>query len=235
MARRTPKNQLSLDYTVHADRMVLALGQIESQQVAQALFEDLVVGNWLIEPAGEVADVSSAQDIMHQIGLKLPYPQTVKVAQLHQAEDAFTGFAAVYHQKGWVFVNASAPANERCYHAHLLTAALGLHPSYPNAISLAQRAEQVVFNALLPRKEVDSFFHEGITRIPGYLAADIADFFKVPFPMVLKRALQLEVITDEQFRNYMTVKPLQSDKPRELFLAPEGSIDDFEAQLFGEV
>lgn len=234
MAKKIPKNQLSLDYTVHADRMVLALGQIESQQAAEALFEELVAGNWLIEPAGEVADVSSAQDMIHQIGLKLPYPETVKVAQLHKAEESFMGFAAVFHQKGWVFVNANAPTNERCYHAHLLTAALGLHPSYPNAISLAQRAEQVVFDTLMARKEVDSFFHEGITRIPGYLAADIADFFKVPFALVLKRALQLEVITDEQFRNYMTVKPVHSDKPSELFLTSEGSMDDFEAQLFGE-
>ncbi len=234
MAKRIPKNQLPLDYTVHADRIVLTLGQVESQQTAEILFNDLIAGNWLIEPAGEVADVSSAEEIIRQIGLKLPYPETVKVAQLHQAGEAFMGFAAVFHQKGWVFVNVTAPANERCYQTYLLTAALGLHPSYPDAISLAQRTEQVVFDTLLPRKEVGSFFHEGITRIPGYLAADIADFFKVPFPMVLKRALQLEVITDEQFRNYMTVKPLQADKPRELFLAPEGSIDDFEAQLFGE-
>ncbi len=234
MAKRIPKNQLPLDYTVHADRLVLSLGQIDSQQAAEVLFNDLVAGKWLIEPAGEVADVSSAQDMIQQIGLKLPYPETIKVAQLHQVEAGFTGFAAVFHQKGWVFVNAASPANDRHYHMYLLTAALGLHSCYPSAVSLAQRAEQVVFETLMSAKEVGSFFHEGITRIPGYLAADIADFFKVPFPMVLKRALELKVITDEQFRNYMTVTPVQADKPRELFLAPEGSMDDFEAQLFGE-
>lgn len=233
MAKRIAKNQLPLDFSVRGDRVVLTLGQIESQQAAEALFQELLDGKWLIEPAGEVADVSSAQDIIRHLNLKLPYPEVVKVAQLHGVGTPFTGLAAIFRQKGWVFVNALADANERCYHTYLLTTALGLSPSYPNPITLAQRAEQLVFETLLSPKEVGTFFHEGITKIPGFLAADIADFFKVPFPMVLKRALQLEIITDEQYRNFMTVQPLRSEKPRELFLAQEGSMDDFEAQLFG--
>jgi len=234
MAKRIPKNQLPLDFSAHCDRIVLTLGQVESQRAAEALFNDMVVGRWLIEPAGEVADVSSAQDIIDHIGLKLPYPETVKVAQLHGLSDVFTGFSAVFRQKGWVFVAAGAEANERCYHTYLLTASLGLSRTYPNPISLAQRAQQVVFETQLPPKEVGSFFHDGVTRIPPFLAADIADFFKVPFPMVLKRALQLDILTDEQYRNFMTVQPAHSGKPRELFVASEGSMDDFEAQLFGE-
>ncbi|MFB9295191.1 hypothetical protein [Persicitalea jodogahamensis] len=234
MAKRIPKNQLPLDYSAHCDRIVLTLGQVESQEAAESLFNDLVAGNWLIEPAGEVADVSSAQDIIHTIGLKLPYPETVKVAQLHGMGDVFTGFSAVFRQKGWVFINAAADANERCYHTYLLTLSLGLSRTYPNQTSLAQRAEQLVFETLLSPKEVGSFFHDGVSRIPPYLAADIADFFKVPFPMVLKRALQLGIVTDEQYRNFMTVQPAQAGKPRELFIAPEGSMEDFEAQLFGE-
>ncbi len=150
MAKRIVKNQLPLDYSVHADRMVLALGQVESQQAAEVLFNDLVAGTWLIEPAGEVADVSSAQDIINNIGLKLPYPETVKVAQLHGIGTLFTGFSAVFRQKGWVFVNAQADANERCYHTYLLTVSLGLSRSYPNPVSLAQRAEQLVFETQLP-------------------------------------------------------------------------------------
>lgn len=234
MAKRIPKNQLPLDYSAHCDRLVLTLGQVESQRAAEALFNDMVVGRWLIEPAGEVADVSSAQDIIDHIGLKLPYPETVKVAQLHGLSDVFTGFSAVFRQKGWVFVDAGADANERCYHTYLLTASLGLSRTYPNPISLAQRAQQVVFETQLPPKEVGSFFHDGVTRIPPFLAADIADFFKVPFPMVIKRALQLDILTDEQYRNFMTVEPAHAGKPRELFVAPEGSMEDFEAQLFGE-
>ncbi|TDB64005.1 hypothetical protein [Arundinibacter roseus] len=233
MAKRLPKNQLPLDFSVRGDRMILALGQVESQRAAHGIFEELLAGNWLIEPAGEMADVSSAQDIIRQLGAKLPFPEVVKVAQLHSAPADFLGFAALFRQKGWVFVNALADANERYYHTYLLTSALGLYPSYPAPESMAQRAEQLVFQSLLPVQDVRSFFHEGITRLPGYLAADIADFFKVPFAIVLKRALQTNIITDEQFRHFMTVRPVHTHKPSELFLAPEGGIDDLEAQLFG--
>lgn len=234
MARKLPKNQLPLDFSVRGDRTILTLGQVESQQAADHIFQDLLAGKWMIEPAGEVADVSSAQDIIRHLNLRLPYPEVVKVAQLHGVGDAFTGFAAFYRQKGWVFVNALSDANERCYHTYLLTIALGLYPSYPSPVALAERAEQLVFETLLPPKDVNSFFHGGITKIPAFRAADIADFFKVPFAMVLKRALQLEIITDEQYRNFMTVKPIRSEKPRELFIAQEGSLDDLEAHLFGE-
>lgn len=233
MAKRIPKNQLPLDYSVRGDRIILVLGQIESQQAAEKLFQELVDGQWVIEPAGEVADVSSAQDVIRDLNVKLPFPEVIKVAQLHNTSYAFTGFAAFFRQKGWVFLNAHADANERSYYTYLLTASLGLYPSYPNPIMLAQRAEQLVFETLLSETETSSFFHEGITKIPGYLATDIADFFRVPFPMVLKRALQLGVISDEQYRNYMTVQPVTTGKPRELFVAQEGGFEDLEAQLFG--
>lgn len=233
MPRKAQKNQLPLDFSVRGDRIILPLGQVESQQAAGQLFQDLLDGKWMIEPAGEVADVSSAQDIIRDLNAKLPYPEVVKIAQLHGVGDAFTGFAAIYRQKGWVFVNALSDTNERHYHTYLLTSALGLHSSYPSSVSLAHRAEQLVFQTLLSQKEVSSFFHEGISKIPGFLASDMADFFKVPYPIVLKRALQLEIISDEQFRNFMTVQPVSTGKPHELFVTQEGSMEDLEAQLFG--
>ncbi|MBU1820896.1 MAG: hypothetical protein KKG00_05195, partial [Bacteroidetes bacterium] len=108
MAKRISKNQLPLDYTVRGDRVVLALGQVESQQAATSLFEELMHGSWVIEPAGEVADVSSAQDIVRHLNVKLPFPEVIKIAQLHQAGELFVGLSAIYRQKGWVFVNAHA-------------------------------------------------------------------------------------------------------------------------------
>ncbi len=234
MARKQIKNQLPLDFSVRGNRIILHLGQTESQRSANQLFEGLVNGEWVIEPAGEVADVSYAQDIVHQIGHKLPYPEGIKIAQLHNIDPIFKGFSCMYHQKGWVFVNAASEINERNYHIHLLTVSLGLHSSYANPVSLANRSEQLIFEALLPYKDVESFFREDISKIPAFLASDIANFFKVPFPMVLKRALQLRIITDEQYRNFMTVKPASSAKPRELFISKEGNIDDLEAQLFAE-
>ena len=232
MAKRQPKNQLPLDFSVRGNRIVLHLGQVESQKLADQLFDGLVNGDWMIEPAGEVADISYAQDIVHQIGHKLPYPEGVKIAQLHKVDPGFKGFSAIYRQKGWVFVNATSEINERNYHIHLLTVSLGLHTLYANPLSLAKRSEQLIFDALLPFEDVESFFRNDISKIPDFLASDIANFFKVPFPMVLKRALLLRIITDEQYRTFMTANPLASPKPRELFISKDGSIDDLEAQLF---
>jgi hypothetical protein len=221
MPRKQPKNQLPLDFSVRGNRIILHLGQVESQRIADTLFDGLVNGDWMIEPAGEVADISYAQDIVHQLGHKLPYPEGIKIAQLHHVDENFKGFSAIYHQKGWVFVNAKADIN-------------GLSSSYPAKTSLVNRSEQLVFDALLPYNEVESFFRNDISTIPGFLAFDIANFFKVPFQMVLKRALKLMIISDEQYRNYMTVSPQSSSKPRELFVSQDSNIDDLEAQLFGD-
>jgi len=232
MRKKQPKNQLPLDFSVRGNRIVLHLGQVESRKSGDALFQGLMDGDWMIEPAGEAADISYAQDIVHHIGHKLPYPEGIKIAQLHHVDEVFKGFSAIYHQKGWVFVNAKSEINERNYQIHLLTISLGLSSSYTSVTSLASRAEQLIFEALMPYEEIESFFRDDISTIPGFLASDIANFFKVPFAMVLKRALQLHVITDEQYRNFMTVKP--TSKPRELFISKDGNLDDLEAQLFAE-
>lgn len=234
MARKQPKNQLRLDFSVRGNRIVLPLGQIESQRSAELLFEGLVSGEWVIEPAGDIADISYAQDIVQQIGHRLPYPEGIKIAQLHFADDHFKGFSAIFNQKGWVFVNAKADINERNYQIYLLTVSLGLSSAYPARTSLASRSERLVFDALLPYKDVQSFFRTNISTIPVFLAYDISNFFKVPFQVVLKRALQLEIISDQQYRNFMAVQPQAFSKPRELFVSKDGNIDDLEAQLFGD-
>lgn len=232
MPKKQPKNQLSLDFSVRGNRMVLRLGQVESQKLADELFEGLIHGDWMIEPAGEVADISYAHDIVHQIGHKLPYPEGIKIAQLHRVPDQFKGFSAIYKQKGWVFVNAASDSNERNYHIHLLTVSLGLNSSYSRAASLADRAEQLVFEALLPYADVESFFRSDISKMPDFMASEIAHFFKVPFAMVLKRALLLNIISDEQYRNFMTVKPSSASRPKKLFVSDDGNLDDLEASLF---
>jgi hypothetical protein len=232
MPRKQPKNQLPLDFSVRGNRIILHLGQVESQKAADNLFDGLVNGEWMIEPAGEVADISYAQDIVHQIGHKLPYPEGIKIAQLHNVSEVFKGFSAIYRQKGWVFVNAKSEINERNYHIHLLTVSLGLNSSYTSPVSLANRSEQLILDALLPFVDVEIFFSDNKSKNTGFIASDISNFFKVPFPMVLKRALQLSIITDEQYRKFMTVKP--ASKPRELFISKDGNLDDLEAQLFSK-
>jgi Zn-dependent peptidase ImmA (M78 family) len=234
MARKTPKNQLPLDFTVSSERLILVLGQPAQQQAAREFFDGLCAGQWVLEPAGEVADVSSAQEIIRQLGGRLAFPEVVKVAQLHQADTSFVGFSAVYKQKGWVVVNAQADAPERSYHTHVLTATLGLFTAYPSTEALYHRAEQLVMAHLLPAQEVATFFYEGISTITATLAHDIASFFNVPYSVVLKRALALGIVTDEQFRQFMTVKPARKANGQELYISPEGSLDDLEARLFGE-
>jgi hypothetical protein len=232
MARKQPQNQLRLDYSVRGNRIVLPLGQIESQRASDVLFERLLNGEWVIEPAGDIADISYAQDIVQQIGHRLPYPEGIKIAQLHFADDIFKGFSAIYNQRGWVFVNAKSDSNERNYQMHLLTVSLGLSSAYPARTSLASRSEKLVFDALLPYEDVESFFRNNISTIPGFLAYDISNFFKVPFQVVLKRALQLQIINDDQYRGFMTVQPKALTKPRELFVSKDSNLDDLEAQLF---
>ena len=106
-----------------------------------------------------------------------------------------------------------------------MTASLGLYPAYPQPDALAQRAEKLVFEAFLPEKEVQTFFHKGINKFQPAQAMDIADFFRVPFVVVLKRALQLEIITDEQYRSFTTIQPLRPEKARPLFVSKSGELE----------
>ncbi|WP_028667416.1 hypothetical protein [Runella zeae] len=226
--KKQPINQFAIDFRLQ-NRTLLHLGQIAAQRQGEELFQALLNEEWLLEPAGEVADVSSGQDIIRQLGRRLSYPETVKVAQLHRLETEFVGFSALYQDKGWVFINARADEHERYYYTSLLVASLGLYMAYPKVDVLYQRAEKLIFDALLPESEVQSFFHRGITKISPSLAMDIADFFRVPFFVVLKRALTLEVISDEQYRNFMTVKPEHPVKARPLFVSKSGHIEgDFD-------
>ena len=223
--RKSPVNQVSLDFSFQQNRTLLHLGQLAAQREGERLFQSLQNGEWLLEPAGECADVSSAQDLIKQLGRRLPYPEQVKVAQLHHIETDFVGFSAFYQQKGWVFINAHIPEHERFYYTILLTASLGLYPAYLQVEALAQRAEKLIFEVFLPENEVQSFFHKGISKFQPAQAMDISDFFRLPFGVILKRALQLEIITDEQYRLFMTVKPARPEKSRTLFVSKSGELE----------
>lgn len=225
-------NQSVIDFDSQADRVILALGQNEARAIANNIFEALLRGEWILEPPGEAADLSSAHDIVKQLGRKLPYPETIKVAQLHQVSRSFVGFSAYYQQKGWVFVNAQANEYERHFYTAMLTASLGLHLSYSQTETLAQRSEQLVFDTFLPENEISTFFHKSISKFSPALALDISDFFRLPFPIILKRALALQVIEDEQYRNLMTIKPLRPKKAKPLFLPREGELEGILDSVF---
>lgn len=226
--KKHPVNQFAIDFKLQ-NRTLLHLGQIAAQREGERLFQGLLEGEWLLEPAGEAADVSSGQEIIRQLGRRLAYPETVKVAQLHNIASDFVGFSALYQDKGWVFINAHAAEYDRHYYTCLLIASLGLYMGYSQSETLCQRAEKLVNDAFLPEAEVKSFFHRGITKISPSLAMDIADFFRMPFAVILKRALTLEVISDEQYRSFMTVKPERPIKNRPLFVSKSGELEgDFD-------
>ncbi|MFN4147354.1 MAG: hypothetical protein ACK4GN_16125 [Runella sp.] len=221
--KKSPPNQFAIDFKLQ-DRPLLHLGQATAQREGEAIFQQLLSGEWLLEPAGEAADVSSCHEIVQKLGKRLAYPENMRVAQLHNATQDFKGFSALFQNKGWVFVNAKADEYERHYYTCLLTASLGIYSAYSKEY-WHERAEKLVFEAYLPAEEVKSFFHKGITKISPSLAMDISDFFRMPFAVVLKRALALEVISDEQYRNFMTIKPEHPVKARPLFVSRTGDLE----------
>ena len=227
--RKQSSDQFLLDFNFQTNRVLIHLGQIKAQRIGEKLFQDLLNQEWVLEPAGEAADLSSANAIIRQLGRKLPYPAAIKIAQIHNQEVDFLGFSALYQQQGWVFINAKLSDYERHYYTFLLTASLGLNQSYPETMLLVPRAEKLVFDVLLPANEIETFFHKSISKFPTTQALDIADFFRVPFPIILKRALQLDIITDEQYRNFMTVSLKIPIKSRPLFISKSGELEgDFE-------
>ncbi len=230
MAKRQPKNQLPLDFSVSGSRIVLPIGEVEGLKMGIEFFQQLLDGQWQLEPAGDVAEITNSLDIIHHLGHKLPYPEGMKIARLHHLPDCFKGFSAIFNQKGWVFVNSKTEKFEQNYYSYLLTASLGLNSLYTSNESLSKRSEHLVFEALLPLKEIESFFRPNISKISGSLATDIIDFFKMPFPVVLKRAHELAIITEKQYRSFLNTKP-KGHVPS-LFISKDGNLDDLEHSLF---
>ncbi len=234
MAKKQAKNQLPLDFTARGDRMVYCFGEKENRVASEKIFEGLLREEWTLEPSGDHRDVSPAEDIIRHIGYRLPYPEVVKIAKLQDTEAGFKGFAAVYRQQGWVVVPDPADGNERNFSIYLLTVILGLSPTYPARESLEGRALAIVSEVLMPSKEVSTFFHSEVSKIGPAMAGDIADYFKVPFPAVLQRALDLRIISPGQYEGFLSVRPGQRTKPGELYVTGEGGMEDLERHLFGE-
>lgn len=234
MAKKQPKNQLALDFSVRGDRIIFCLGNPSNQEASERIFNNLLDGKWSLEPAGDYAEVTLANDIIRQLGCKLPFPETVKIVRLNIQSSEINGFAAIYKQKGWIFITQEIDAALRNYNIHLLVAVLGLHPIYPNRSSLVTRSETLVADSLLPIKEVSTFFHSEVTKISPSLAADISDYFKVPFSIVIKRAFDFGILSTVQFENFSEVVPESRSHSESVYLSEEHSVDDLESYLFGD-
>lgn len=234
MAKKQPKNQLGLDFSVRGDRMIYVINDESNRDISRQLFDKLLRREWELEPAGETADISSAQEEIRAIGHRLLYPEQVKIARVFNLQPDFLGFSAIYNQKGWIFVNAESDSYERRYAIFFLVATLGLYLTYTQEDSLRSRAEQLVFDVLMPEKDMKTFLPDENTPLTPSLAADMSDFFKVPYAKIPARAFQLDIITGEQFRELPAVRPQSGNDAREIFISHDSSIaDDLENYLFG--
>jgi len=179
-------------------------------------------------------DVFSADLFINQLNTNLAYPETINIAQLHNTTADFKGFAAIFEGCGWVFINANGDADTKNYYSYLLTACMGMKSLYPDNEKLARRSEELVFINLLPEDEVKSFFSDRINNISPVIAADISQYFHVPFDIVLKRALLLNIISDKQFEMFLPISRIVPPaKPQtELYISNEDYVDPRQLNLF---
>lgn len=235
MAKKHPINQLGLDYTSRGNRIVFWSGDQEQLNYSNALFQRYLTEKENNTDFDDSAFVcTSAEPIIEKLGGRLHYPETTYLIKLKNCDPSLKGFSAIHQQEGLLFINDQDENYESRYFSFFLAATLGLYTAYPENQQLYYRAEQTVFNALLPRNDVESFFRETIRTLSPSLALDISDFFKLPFPKITERAYQLRIISEEQYRRFRIVKPGLRKQSRAIFIAQDTKEGNtLESFLFG--
>lgn len=230
MRKKFPVNQLFLDFSYRQDRLVLIPEPKKNIEESKEIFNQLTKGNLNLHEQ----DVISADLFINQLNTNLAYPETINIAQLHNTTANFKGFATIFEGCGWVFINANGDVDTKNYYSYLLTACMGMKSLYPDKEKLVRRSEELVFINLLPEDEVRSFFSDRINNISPVIAADISHYFHVPFDIVLKRALLLNIISDKQFEMFMPISRIApSAKPQtELYISNEDYVDPRQLNLF---
>jgi len=230
MAKKRPTNQLGLDFNVRGDRIIYIIRDEGNRVLSRGFFDRLLREEW--DP--DSADITSGQEEINLLGHRLLYPETVKIARLYNHPPEFLGFSAIYDQKGWVFVNAESDSYDRRFAIYFLVATLGLYSTYTNEDALRQRAEQLVMEVLMPEKDMRAFLSDNEVMLTPALAGDMSDFFKVPYSKIPARALQLQLIDEEQYGRFPIVRPMTSKNTKEIYISHDSSIaDDLENYLFG--
>lgn len=232
MPKKTAANQLPLDFNAYDDRLVLIPAFSEHNDEAKTIFHEFIQGR--LDTGADHGDtfIFNAASIAEHLNAKLRYPEEMSIVRLHETSGNFPGFSAMYRQTGWIFLNAEAELNRDHYYSYLLVVSLGLGSMYKNMDLLGKRAEKLVFEKLLPEKDVKSFFYERINHIPPTLAANISDYFKVPFALVLKRALQLQIISEEQYKMFLPVvyQVKNVKASTESYISTDDFTKDFQAE-----
>ncbi len=161
MPGNNPKTNSFLIFQSAAIALSCIWGEVESQRIADHLFEGLVNGDWMIRTGRRSGGyflrtghcTSDRAQSCH-------IPTASRSAQLHNVDPLFKGFSAIYHQKGWVFVNAASDINERNYHIHLLTFHWGCTRFILVQVRWLHGLQQLIFEALLPFGDDEELFQE---------------------------------------------------------------------------
>ncbi|MFC5412170.1 hypothetical protein ACFPMF_22785 [Larkinella bovis] len=193
-------NQFQIDFLAAFRRMLVSLGDSQNLLVNETIFVKLS-DQWENNrqlPADLLFHKSPVEAVVYRLSKtdeRLQFPEDLVAGDL-RGIPGLTGFAAKFREQGWVILpNELAGAYKQLY-LHILTAALGLEHLYANRTELLAEAEKVALAALLPETEIRSFFGVRLSRFPDSFRMDVSNYFNLPFESVLKRAHQLEIISD---------------------------------------
>ncbi|MGM9506491.1 hypothetical protein ACS5NO_02160 [Larkinella sp. GY13] len=193
-------NQFQIDFLAAFRRMLVSLGDSQSSPVNETIFVKLS-DQWENNrqlPADLLFQKSPVEALVYRLSKsddRLQFPEEVIAGDL-RGIPGLTGFAAKFREQGWVILPNELSGAYKQLYLHILTAAIGLEHLYTNRNELLAEAERVALAALLPETEIRSFFGVRLSRFPDSFRMDVSNYFNLPFELVLKRAHQLEIISD---------------------------------------
>ncbi|WP_460670906.1 hypothetical protein [Larkinella ripae] len=193
-------NQFQIDFLAAFRRMLVSLGDSQNSLVNETIFVKLS-DQWENNrqlPADLLFQKSPVEAVVYRLTKtddRLQFPDELVAGDL-RGVPGLSGFAAKFREQGWVVLPYELSGAYKQLYLHILTAALGLEHLYANRSELMPEAEKVALAALLPETEIRSFFGVRLSRFPDSFRMDVSNYFNLPFEYVLKRAHQLEIISD---------------------------------------
>ena len=193
-------NQFQIDFLAAFRRMLVSFGDSQNTLVNETIFVKLS-DQWENNrqlPADLLFQKSPVEAVVYRLSKtdeRLQFPEEIIAGDL-RGVPGLSGFAAKFREQGWVILPHELAGAHKQLYLHILTAGIGLDHLYTNRTELLAEAEKVALAALLPETEIRSFFGVRLSRFPESFRMDVSNYFNLPFESVLKRAHQLEIISD---------------------------------------
>jgi hypothetical protein len=193
-------NQFQIDFLAAFRRMLVSLGDSQNSPVNETIFVKLS-DQWENNrqlPADLLFQKSPVEAVVYRLSKsddRLQFPDDLIAGDL-RGVPGLTGFSAKFREQGWVILPNELSGAYKQLYLHILAAAIGLDHLYSSRNELLAEAERVALAALLPETEIRSFFGVRLSRFPDSFRMDVSNYFNLPFEFVLKRAHQLEIISD---------------------------------------